>query len=107
MRVVFTGPAMDGNGNSIVRSNLIAACATIGIAVDKAVGPLTDVLVASRTDTVKAKAAAKSGVTVIGYPEFVKRFLSSAQVKTGRQVNLSTNFAQTKLNADLLVPCFA
>lgn len=57
LNVVFTGPALDNTGNSIIRSNLIAACKKVGIAVQSSVRVDTAMVVASRVDTVKAKSA--------------------------------------------------
>jgi hypothetical protein len=52
MKVVFTGPAFDNSGHSVVRSDLIAACESTGkFTVQSAVKADTDLLVASRTDT--------------------------------------------------------
>lgn len=84
LNVVFTGPAFDKNGNSVLRADLAYACTLKGgIAVQNAVKPDTNVLIASRKDTVKAKAADQRGVAVFTYPEFISRFLAGGGDRGG------------------------
>ena len=78
LTVVFTGPASDALGPAIVSANLIAACELLGMAVQPAVKSDTTLVVASLTDTVKAKAAAKRGVNVMTNPEFMKAHLATS-----------------------------
>ncbi|MBY0560042.1 hypothetical protein [Hyphomicrobium sp.] len=106
MRIVFTGPAIDGNGNTILRANLAAACLKADLSIQPAVRQDTEILVASRTDTVKAKAAAARGLEVIGYPEYINKYLSGVKLPTSGRANIYTDFAINKLNRDLLVPDF-
>ena len=76
MNVVFTGPAFDTDGASIVRADLTYACIQRGgIIVQPRVDAATDLLVASRIDTVKASKAADKGITIMTYPEFIATFL--------------------------------
>ena len=103
MKVVFTGPAFDNSGCSVVRSDLIAACQSTGkFTVQGAVKGDTDLLVASRTDTVKAKGAVARGLTVLTYPQFIRSFLSDTVIKTGSKPNKFTDL----VDHDLLVPDF-
>jgi hypothetical protein len=65
MNVVFTGPAFNTAGASIVRADLTYACIQRGgIVVQPRVDAATDLLVASRIDTVKATATFLLGVTI-------------------------------------------
>src|ERR1019366_9278931 len=92
MQVVFTGPATGLNGESIVRDDLITACAVAGISVVKVVKPGV-ILVASRKDTVKAKAALSAGCAVLTYAEFIGA-LKQVDVmveKTGAEPNKYTD----------------
>lgn len=102
MKVVLTGPAIDGCGKPILRANLIEACRKAGIEVQSRVGADTNLLVASRSDTVKAKAAASRGVPVITYPQFVAAYLRGIEIKEGGRPNPFTD----KVDMDLLVPDF-
>jgi hypothetical protein len=102
MNIVFTGPAFDNNGQSVVRDNLVSACAACGHVVQRAVKPDTDLLIASRTDTVKAKMAAGRGLTVMTYPSFIAKFLGSVEVPRGAKPNKYIDV----VNKDLLVPDF-
>lgn len=84
LNVVFTGPAFDCQGRSVSRDNLIAACSAKGsIHVQKAVRPDTNVLVASRADTVKARAAADRGIAVLEYGDFIANFLKGVPIVVG------------------------
>lgn len=103
MNVVFTGPAFDSNGNSIVRSELTYACIKKGqLSVQARVMEDTDILVASRSDTVKAKGAAMRGIAVFTYPEFIARFLKGVDMKVGAKPNKYVDY----VNTDLLIPDF-
>jgi hypothetical protein len=103
MNVVFTGPAIDGYRHSVVRADLISACAHKGnLHVQSSVRGDTDVLVASRTDTVKAKAAHARGIAVFTYPEFISRFMGSVELKRGSKPNHYVD----AVDLDLLVPDF-
>lgn len=82
--IVFTGPAIDLNGQAILRASLVAACQFTGrFNVQSAVTATTDFLIASRADTTKAKKALERGVTVLTYPEFISRQLAGIPLKTG------------------------
>ena len=70
MNVVFTGTAVDEAGVHVLRDDLQKMAARQGYYMQKAVNAGTDLLVASRTDTVKAKRAKSLGVSVVTYPEF-------------------------------------
>jgi hypothetical protein len=103
MNVVFTGPAFDNGGNTIVRDNLIAACMKKGnLDVQPRVKATTNMAIASRLDTVKAKRAAQRGLAVMSYPEFINKFLRGVDVATGGKPNHYTD----KIEQDLLVPDF-
>jgi hypothetical protein len=105
MRVCFTGPAIDEKGATILRADLIDACKVCNHDVHSTVRQDTEVLVASRTDTTKARAAARRGVAVIGYPEFIRFALSGTTVQNSGRVNLYTDFAKS-IAKYLLVPEF-
>ncbi|MBN7763693.1 hypothetical protein JYP52_21375 [Nitratireductor aquibiodomus] len=103
LSVVLTGPAIDNAGRSIIRENLIAACHQTGkLSVAKRVNMSTDLLVASRTDTVKAKAAAANGVVVLSYPQFINRYLHGVEILSGGKPNRYMD----RIDKDLLVPDF-
>ena len=103
MKVVFTGPAFDNSGHSVVRADLIAACVSTGkFTVQSSVKADTDMVVASRTDTRKAKGAAARGLLVLSYPTFIRSFLSDLVLKSGAQPSKYTD----KIDLDLLVPDF-
>lgn len=88
MKVVFTGPAFDAQGNSIVRADLTYACIEKGgIEVQPRVDALTDLLVASRIDTVKAGKAADRGITIMTYPEFIHNFLGGVTIPANGPAN--------------------
>ena len=82
MNIVFTGPGFDSAGKSIVRANLITACKASGHSIQGAVKADTDLLVASRADTVKAKRASGRAITVMTYPAFIAQYLSGVQIPT-------------------------
>jgi hypothetical protein len=103
LNIVFTGPAIDGNGNSVLRADLAAACQKKGgMAVQPAVRADTNVVVASRTDTVKAKRAEERGLAVLTYPQFIAHFLRGVSIESGGKAN---SFVDA-VNKDLLVPDF-
>lgn len=70
--VVFTGPAKLKSGTVIVREALKRATEAAGMRMGTAIKGDTAYLVASRTDTVKARNAEKSGLMVLTYDQFVK-----------------------------------
>lgn len=67
--VVFTGPAKF-NGVSVVRADLTAAAVLAGYTIRDRIDSTVQLLVASRTDTVKAKKAEAMGIAVIDYQLF-------------------------------------
>lgn len=69
--VVFTGPAVDAQQKLILRADLIAQATALGWNVQKSVQGTTEMLVASRFDTVKAAKAKARGLIVVTYPEFL------------------------------------
>ena len=103
LNVVFTGPAFDNGGHAVVRADLIAACKATGkFAVQSSVRTDTDLLVASRTDTVNAKSAKERGIEVLSYPQFIRSFLSDVDLKRGAKPDKFTDL----VDHDLLVPAF-
>lgn len=101
--VVFTGPAFDNHGRAVLRANLIAASEASGrFRVQSAVTAATQILVASRTDTVKAKKAAALGVEVMTYPEFIGRELAGVDLKIG----VTPNAYSPYVDKGLLIPDF-
>jgi hypothetical protein len=102
MKVVFTGPAVDNAGRAIARDNLTLACKKAGVTVQTAVRPDTELLVASRKDTVKAKEAGATGLTVLAYPEFIGRYLRTVDIVHGGTPNRYTD----KVDLDMLAPDF-
>lgn len=74
IEVVFTGAAATRQGVGIVRADLISHCEKNGYVVAKRVSGSTKVLVASRSDTVKARKAAELGVMVMTYGAFLDQF---------------------------------
>lgn len=101
INVVFTGPAVDSTGSMILRDNLIKACGS-QFEVQRAVSPSTQLLVASRTDTVKAAKAKARGIEVIGYPEFIAAYLPGVALERSGSPHPWVD----KLNPQLLVPYF-
>jgi hypothetical protein len=81
MNVVFTGPAFDEIGKPINRADLIDACSKVGITVHKQFGITAQLLVASRIDTCKARAAALRGAALMTYPQFIERFLEGTPIE--------------------------
>ena len=103
MKVVFTGPAINGNGHSVLRATLAYACLQKGnLRVQNSVQRDTDILVASRKDTVKAKKASDAGLAVFTYPEFIARFLKGIDTPTGGKPAKYVD----AVSLDLLVPDF-
>ena len=74
LRVVFTGPAYGLSGEPILRADLKAAAQALGMVVQDNFSVGTDLLVASRSDTVKAAKAASRGIKVMSYPTFLSSF---------------------------------
>ena len=102
MNVVFTGPAFDGNGQSVLRAHLAAACLSNGINVQPCVIGSTTALIASRQDTVKARGAKSRGVEVLSYPQFISKHLHGVEIARGGIPSKYTD----KIVLDLLVPDF-
>jgi D-hexose-6-phosphate mutarotase len=69
--VVLTGPAHDAMGQPILRADLIEAAQAAGHVVFASMQHGVELLVASRTDTVKALKAAQGGIPVVDYPTFL------------------------------------
>lgn len=78
--IVFTGAAIDKSGITITRDTLIVACNKFGYNVQKSVQRSTNLLVASRADTVKAGKAGAMGIAVMTYPEFLGLMLDGADL---------------------------
>ena len=74
MRIVLTGPAYLGK-EKILRTRIITACKREKITVDRRITGSTNFLVASRQDTVKARAAKMMDVPVITYDDLIFRTL--------------------------------
>lgn len=70
--VCFTGQAVEHSGQLILRDDLIVASQKAGFVVYRNFQVDTKLVVASRTDTVKAKNAVAKGIPVITYPEFLE-----------------------------------
>ena len=103
MNVVFTGPAFDSEGKSVLRADLSYACIVKGnLTVQDGIQADTNALVASRTDTVKAMNAAKRGIAVLTYPEFIPT--SCAAWRSRRAASRTST--PTQIDLDLLVPDF-
>lgn len=84
LNVVFTGPAQDEAGNSVLRDDLKKLALEKGYVIQGSVQRTTQILVASRTDTVKARAALAKGLLVVTYPQFI-RSLGGVVAKDGRR----------------------
>lgn len=94
LNVVFTGPASDVLGQVIVRANLVAACQASGrVAVQDGVKPSTDLVVASRADTVKARSAATRGLKVMTYQQFLVEHLAGIAIPAVAKWNWFTDAA--------------
>ena len=76
MNIVFTGPGTGLEGAPITRAELTAAAEAKGHTVKASLTLDTELLVASRTDTVKARRAIERGVLVIDYKTFVAECLN-------------------------------
>lgn len=74
LRVVLTGPAYDNNGVPVLRADLVVAMRELGMVPQSIVAPDTQLLVASRDDTTKARRAAERGIDVITYADFMAEF---------------------------------
>ena len=74
LKVVFTGPAYDANGTAILRDDLKDAVRKLGMIVHDNFSVTSNVVVASRADTAKARKALEKGVPVLTYPDFLKAF---------------------------------
>ena len=102
MNIVLTGPAYDNAGHAILRENLIHACKVKNLRVQGSVGPSTNLLIASRTDTAKAKKAQAHGLAVLTYPQFIGQYLHGVTIPTDGVPNKYADI----VNPDLLVPDF-
>jgi hypothetical protein len=71
MHVVLTGPATTRDGKAVLRGDLAALARTQGHTIQTVVNARTEILVASRADTVKARAARNTGIKVVDYPTFI------------------------------------
>lgn len=71
MRIVFTGQGSDHLGNRIDRATLTGWALDNGDSVQPHVDNWTNTLVASRTNTVKARKARELGVNVMTYPDWI------------------------------------
>ncbi|MBS7812389.1 BRCT domain-containing protein [Roseococcus pinisoli] len=69
--VVLTGPAVTANGDVVLRADLISQATKLGWNIQKSVQATTEMLVASRADTVKAREAKERGIIVVTYAEFL------------------------------------
>jgi NAD-dependent DNA ligase len=87
LNIVFTGPAHNAKGKLVLRADLIVAARKAGFVVQSAVGASTELLVASRTDTRKARAAKARGIKMTTYPEFLRRRLRKPVKPTGAKFN--------------------
>ena len=86
MNVVFTGPAFDSEGKSVLRADLTYACIVKGnLTVQDGIQADTNALVASRTDTVKAMNAAKRGIAVLDLPGVHRQLPARRGDQEGRQ----------------------
>ena len=88
MNIVFTGPGSGLHHESITRAELKAAAEARGHTVRQSVTLDTEMLVASRTDTIKAQKAMARGITVVDYQTFVAECLDGIVPRTGAQPGL-------------------
>ena len=88
MIIVFTGPGIGLHDEPITRAELKAAAEARGHTIRQSVTLDTEMLVASRTDTVKARRAAERGILVIDYKAFVAECLDGRVPRTGAQPDL-------------------
>ena len=88
MIIVFTGPGIGLHGEPITRAELKAEAEAKGHTVKACLTLDTELLVASRTDTVKARRAAERGILVIDYKAFVAECLDGRVPRTGAQPDL-------------------
>lgn len=89
VRIVLTGKATDHVGNFIDRDTLTQWLTSKGHMVCGKVDHYTDVLVASRVDTVKAREAANRGITVKSYTQFLAEqgYTRTTDSLGGRAIN--------------------
>ena len=88
MIIVFTGPGIGLHGEPITRAELKAAAEARGHIIRQSVTLDTEMLVASRTDTVKARRAAERGIVVIDYKAFVAECLDGEVERSNAQPDL-------------------
>jgi hypothetical protein len=69
--VVFTGPATLPTGRPVLRADLVALANKNGLVVQSSVRASTQLLVAARFNTVKARAALDRGLRVTSYAAFI------------------------------------
>lgn len=70
--VVLTGTGYREDGVAILRADIIRQAETRDFHVQTSVQASTELLVASRTDTTKARKAQEKGIEVISYQEFFR-----------------------------------
>lgn len=68
--VCFTGRGHDMNGEFMERGDWERMAISVGCSISPSVNKYTDVLVASRNDTIKAIGAQSHGIVVMNYPQF-------------------------------------
>jgi NAD-dependent DNA ligase len=103
MNIVFTGPGSGLHGEPITRAELKAAAEAKGHTVKASVTLDTEMLVASRTDTVKAQKAAARGIVVVDYRTFVAECLDGEVERTNAQPDLFIDSLQPALHPALAV----
>lgn len=102
VKIAFTGPAKYC-GYAVNREDINDAAVKAGFIVRDKVDSQVDMLVASRTDTVKAINAAKTGIDVVTYQQFgdILHSLGVVIVASGKPVN-----PYTDVDVDSLIPDF-
>ena len=88
MNIVFTGPGSGLHHEPITRAELKAAAEAMGHTVRQSVTLDTEMLVASRTDTIKAQKAMARGITVVDYQTFVAECLDGEVERSNAQPDL-------------------
>lgn len=74
-KIVLTGPAITEDGEIITRSALTTALREAGHIVQASVRDDTEVLVSSRTDTVKYQQAVQRGLRTMTYMQLIAHHL--------------------------------
>lgn len=98
LNVVFTGPAVIEGGKIVTRAVLTQACVDHGFTIQSSVRKDTNLLVASRTDTVKAQNAALRGLAVMPYESFIASFLNGVELTGAGTPDPFTDVVRTKRN---------